>query len=653
MSDALRLRLGEDIGWARQVLTLLYAGLQSHRQKHGDEPEPAAPPAAPSAPAPAEDAAAEAGDAASGAPAAPDAAPPADADPAKTNRAVALTLVRDVMSWLEDAAGINELLQRTAGQPEAKQAPPPALVTACHHLSRSLDAVRFRYARMTGQPLAEAVEGVAAAAGAADGARDTAEAKGRLVEAAVWSPSAARRALAVAAHRLAGDWHVTGTSPEEAASVGAAPPPGHTAFSWGSRDGPDRSSSGAGPHRVDRWSLPPGHTPFSWGRGPDLDDVANELYRLCMRHRVMAGEGSFRLALRGDVSVAVARQRRAAAAAAGATAPDGDVGAGAVAGAVAGDEGSGAAVPGGGAVSQPAPSEGTGGGPSAGRPTGATAARTSDLGPYSPGNFAFGVSSAPSVLSVLVDPNVVGALQSQLERMSGKEHHHADGQAAAGTASARMLVVGSSTGVIPLVLSAGSRLPCDGIEILPSLHRLSESERLAFVESLSKADSSRRRSHTDSADPGAAGLGAAAAGAAASEPSGPATLSATARAVAGSVFVLGDAVNVALPAESGSYVLAWLTSLCWDDAVRGAVLERLCRELAVGSLVVDYCRPPAALLRPVGRGGTGADAGALPRRGRRLAGLARVVLPPGGVTWAPAASGVRQTLWVSRVVQDE
>lgn len=511
--------LETDIAWTREALTLLYSALRRDVQTKREDAEEAA---------------------------------------RESRRRPFAGLAREMMSWLEDASEVCDLMHRAetasgsaaaAGVPEL----PPALLAAVRGLRGSASGMRSRYATLTSQPLADAVDGVAAAAGAADAAKSRAASVGRAWEAAVWSEPAACRALHAAVAVIRRDTPPGAPAAAELPSA-ASVPPGHTRQSWLTPRRAAATSAAAAPApaaapsavwAASPWGVPPGHTAASWGRRSALDDVASVLCGVSHRHRAMSQDGAFRHALRTGVAAATAEQAGAS--------------------------------------------------PAAG-------------GSRSAGHFAFGLSAVPSVLAVLVDPAAAAAVRAA-----------AAAREAEGVAP-RSVVLGSSTGLIPLVLAAATGRPCDGLELLRPLAAMAREEAKAAA---------------------AEAAGAAAAWGPACS-SGPAA--AALSALAGCCLELGDAAASAWPGPSGAgaLYLAWLTSLCWDEGVWRAVLGRVVAEAGVGTVVVDYRRPPAALLA---RGGG--------RGARRLTGVCRVALPPGAVSWSPVGSGARQAMWVSRVCEGD
>jgi hypothetical protein len=151
-------------------------------------------------------------------------------------------------------------------------------------------------------------------------------------------------------------------------------------------------------------------------------------------------------------------------------------------------------------------------------------------------------------------------------------------------------VLGASTGVIPLILSSALSTPCTGVEILPFFSSMAEETLQTASKSLAGSTWLDRRR----------------------------------KAIADSRVVCGDAAEVEIDKRCR---LVWITSLCWDEELRTRVYSSIVRTLAEGALIVDYSHPPKAV------------------RGVRV--IARVGLAPGSVTWAPAASGVRQVMYLS------
>lgn len=563
------------VPWAREALTLLFVGLN----RKSSAPLASAPGSA-SSPAPA--------------------APGSDTLEfrASSNRAKGLEIATSLKSWLEDVGPLITVLRRvkqndtgasssSAGAPNpasnlraklgtepSSESPAPAAVArAVRHMTQRLRVLQHEYAVLTGQTVESATACVSEVAVARTKAEAVAEKQGWLQEAALWSSSVAQRALRSVVATL---------SAAIAASPGAAgpsapprsapsPPPGHTRFSWG-------IASSAPPSL----RVPSGHTRFSWGIATPLDGVADQLCELCLRHRALMAGAPFREALQDDVAGlrAALRERRRTAPSPTST----------LASAAAG-------------CSAPASTES------------GTAASSACRALPSVGNFAFGLSPLPSVWAVLAHPAVSKSLAAA----------HAGGPA-------RCMVLGSSTGVIPLALAAATALPCDGVELLPSLHRLACAEQ-------------RRVSYACRALVGGCAVHPTSAF---SEGPGPSTAQRV-RALGQGVLLLGDATDTDAQWPGGAtgggtaspHRLVWLTALCWDDAVREAALRSVLSRCGPGTIVVDYSAPPRSLM---GGGASGGPA-------RELQGVARIRLPAGGATWAPAASGVRQHMWVSRVAE--
>jgi hypothetical protein len=534
-----------------------------------------------------------------------------------------LRLATSLKSWLEDVGPLMGVLRRVKanqvpdphkGPAQSRQtgsagadmaaSPPMAIVRAVKHMTQRMQVLQRDYAALTGQALSASTSGVSAAASARDKAEAASERVGRLQEAALWSSTMAQRAfssvtatlnkhltVAEASRRLVSAGAVAATP--EAGSCAVLPvgflPPGHTRESWGSLSIVSHPAA----------AVPPGHTRQSWGAGTALDDIAEQLCRMCLRHRAMMGDGEFRETLQDDVAGVVVRLKQAERQAREAGERD--------------------AAP---SVRDSAPSV---------------------------GNFAFGLSPLPSIWAVIAHPAVAGAIAAARSCCPEASQAAADGPCC--------LVLGSSTGIIPLALAAATGLPCDGVELLPALHRISRAEQRRVAHSC-RAASQEARMHVDTHHH----LPVTGHHSPARGPSRKDRVS----AMEACRLVLGDATDERLrwpltaepstaepssaepstaepsSSEAGPcpYRIVWLTALCWDERVRERALRRIVARCGSGTIVVDYSAPPSGLL--LGAGGTG----------RGLRGVARIRLLPGGATWAPAAGGIRQQMWVSRV-EDE